>query len=206
MTTVTESAAGRGTDTVLAGVLPAVEEKIEEQVERYRLPGVAVGIVRDQELAWSGGFGFADIEGEQLPDEHTLYRVGSITKTFTATAIVQLRDEGRLSLDDPLVRHIPEFGAARNRFGSIEDVTLRRMLAPRSGLMGEPPLSHWETLSFPTIEEIIASLPRVDVRSSRTPPSSTPTSPTRYSARWWRASPAAHTWSTSTPRSSRRWG
>ncbi|MBI2861622.1 MAG: beta-lactamase family protein, partial [Chloroflexi bacterium] len=124
---------------------------------------MAVGIVRDQELAWSAGFGFADIETERRPDEHTLFRVGSITKTFTATAIMQLYDEGKLRLDDPIVRYLPEFAAVRNRFGQVEDVTFRRLLTHHSGLVGEAPLGYWETLDFPTMEEILATLPQIEV-------------------------------------------
>ena len=163
MTTTTDRPETAANDPTLAGVLPEIQQTVDDLVERHNVPGAAVGIVRDQRLAWFGGFGYADFEAERVPDEHTLYRVGSITKTFTATAIVQLRDAGRLGLDDPLVKHIPEFAVARNRFGPVEDVTLRRMLTHRSGLMGEPPLSHWETLVFPTMEEILASLPNVEV-------------------------------------------
>lgn len=150
-------------DPVIDPLAPKLHSRITELVAQYHLPGLAAGIVRDQALAWSAGFGFADIATERRPDERTLYRVGSITKTFTATVLMQLRDEDRLSLDDPLVRHIPEFGAVRCRYGTVEDVTLKRLLTHRSGLMGEPPLSHWETLQFPTIEQILASLPRVEV-------------------------------------------
>jgi D-alanyl-D-alanine carboxypeptidase len=163
MTISVDADRAAGGDAALAKALPGIRERIEEQFERSGLPGAAVGVVRDQALVWSEGFGLADVERGLPPDEHTIYRVGSITKTFTATAIVQLRDEGRLRLDDPLVLHIPEFAAAQNPFGPIEDVTLKRLLTHHSGLMGEPPLPHWETLLFPTIEEIIASLPRVRV-------------------------------------------
>jgi D-alanyl-D-alanine carboxypeptidase len=163
MVAMTERSAEQVADPVVAGVIPAIQQKVDELLERWRVPGAAVGIVRDQELVWSGGFGFADTAAERVPDEHTIYRIGSITKTFTGTAIVQLRDEGRLRLDDPLVKFIPEFEAARARFGSVEDVTLRRLLTHRSGLMGEPPLDHWETLEFPSIEEVVASLPGVEV-------------------------------------------
>jgi CubicO group peptidase (beta-lactamase class C family) len=162
MTTTTERPTNTD-DAALTDALSGIQQAIADLVDQYHVPGAAVGIVREQKLAWFGGFGFADFEAERVPDEHTLYRVGSITKTFTATAIVQLRDEGKLGLDDPLVRHVPEFAAARNRFGPIEEVTLRRMLTHRSGLMGEPPLSHWETLVFPTMQEILDSLPNVEV-------------------------------------------
>lgn len=147
----------------LESALPKIEARVAQLALQHRQPGVAAGIVNDQELAWSAGLGFADIASEQKPDEQTLFRVGSITKTFTATAVMQLRDEGKLRLDDPLVQFIPEFGAVRCRFGAVEDVTLRRLLTHRSGLVGEPPLGHWESLNFPSIEEMIAALPNTDV-------------------------------------------
>jgi D-alanyl-D-alanine carboxypeptidase len=147
----------------LASVLPQIQARVGELAAQHHQPGVAAGIVNDQELAWSAGFGFADLASERRPDQDTLFRVGSITKTFTATAIMQIRDQGKLRLDDPLVRHIPEFSAARARFGTVEDVTLRRLLTHRSGLVGEPPLDHWQTLNFPSVEEMIAALPNTEV-------------------------------------------
>jgi CubicO group peptidase (beta-lactamase class C family) len=76
--------------------------------------------------------------------------VASITKTFTAAAIMQLRDEGRLDLDDPLERYLP--GVAHGA------LPLRRMLAHASGLQREPPGEVWESLVFPEAEELLASL------------------------------------------------
>src|SRR5262245_42728058 len=128
-------------DPILDAVMPKLHDRISQLVAQHRLPGVAVGIVHDQELVWSAGFGFADLAMERRPDEHTLFRVGSITKTITAAALMQLRDAGKLQLDDPIVRFLPEFAAVRTRFGTVEDVTLLRLLTHRSGLMGEPPLS-----------------------------------------------------------------
>ena len=156
--------------------LPTVSDALRRQaadlVAEHDLPGAVVGIVAgddpDAALAWSHAFGWgggpasAD-GGARALDADTIFRVASITKTFTATAIVQLRDQGKLRLDDPLVKHVPEFGAVENPFGPIEDVTLRRVASHSSGLMGEPPLDHWSTLRFPSREEWLASLPRVKV-------------------------------------------
>jgi CubicO group peptidase (beta-lactamase class C family) len=99
-----------------------------------RLPGLAVGIVRDGKLAWTSSLGLADRATSRPVTPDTLFRICSITKSFTATAILQLRDEGRLRLDDPLVVHLPEAGAIRNPFGPIEDVTIRRILTHTAGL------------------------------------------------------------------------
>jgi CubicO group peptidase (beta-lactamase class C family) len=79
----------------------------------------------------------------------TQYRIGSITKTFTAVLVLQLRDAGELSLDDPLTRHVPE---------STHAPTLGRMLAHASGLQREPPGEIWESLRAPSREELVAGV------------------------------------------------
>jgi D-alanyl-D-alanine carboxypeptidase len=109
------------------------------------------------------GLGFADIASERAPDSVTLFRCGSITKTFTATAIMQLRDEGKLFLDDPIVRYIPEFNSVRMHLGRLEDVTLRRLLSHHSCLMGEGPAAGWNTGIFPGIDQMVADLARAEV-------------------------------------------
>jgi CubicO group peptidase (beta-lactamase class C family) len=131
---------------------------LTQEFSKHRLTGLAVGLVVDGELGWSQGYGYADLESGRTPDSDTVFRVGSITKTFTATGIFQLRDQGKLSIDDPLVMHIPEFEQVEAKVGSIEQVTLRRMMCHRSGLMGEAPGDYWGSLDFPTIQEFIAKL------------------------------------------------
>ena len=120
-----------------------LEAKATAFVRENRLPGLAAGLVHQGELVWSGAPGFADVASRRSGDVGTLYRIASITKTFTATAIMQLRDEGRLHLDDPVVAHLPELGAAGSPFGAIETVTIRRLLSHESGLIGDPPGTDW---------------------------------------------------------------
>jgi D-alanyl-D-alanine carboxypeptidase len=127
----------------IAGEAAKLEQAATEFVRKHRLPGAAVGAVQGNELVWSAGVGFADVESGRAPDAQTLYRIASITKTFTATAVMQLRDAGRLHLDDPVVEHLPELRAADSPFGKIETVTIRRLLSHESGLMGEPPGTDW---------------------------------------------------------------
>src|ERR1035438_2021230 len=88
-------------------------------VKEHRLPGAAVGVVVGGELVWSAGVGFADLAAHRRSDASTLYRIASITKTFTGTAIMQLRAIGRLQLDDPVVSFLPELAAAARRPGAI---------------------------------------------------------------------------------------
>jgi CubicO group peptidase (beta-lactamase class C family) len=130
----------------------ALAEKYEATaaafVKEHRLPGAAVGVVHDGELAWAGGVGFADRASKRPSDRKTLYRIASITKTFTATAVMQLRDQGKLALDDPAIVYLPELEAAQSPLGPIEGLTLRRMLSHESGLQSEPPGTDWSDVVY----------------------------------------------------------
>ena len=124
---------------------------------------MAAGVVHGNELVWSGGVGFADLERRRPSDARSLYRIASITKTFTSVAVMQLRDDGALRLDDPVVTHLPELAAATDPFGPIEDVTVRRLLTHESGLMGDPEGADWGLRSYPTLAETLERLDRVRI-------------------------------------------
>jgi CubicO group peptidase (beta-lactamase class C family) len=143
--------------------IAAVEDLLARQFESLGSPGLAAGIVQGDELIWSGGFGVSDLETGHTPNSRTIARVASITKTFTATAILQLRDEGRLTLDDPLTTHIPEFAQVQERGGRVENVTLRRMLTHYSGLSAETAGLSWAADEFPSREQILSALPDTEV-------------------------------------------
>ena len=81
-------------DEVIASVSPALQSKIGAFRKQHRLPGIAAGIATRDGLAWWHASGFADMESGRRLDERTLFRVASITKTVTATAVMQLRDDG----------------------------------------------------------------------------------------------------------------
>jgi CubicO group peptidase (beta-lactamase class C family) len=117
-------------------------------VVQNRLPGCAAGVICGDELAWSAGAGFADLATGTATDPAMLYGIASITKTFTGTAVMQLRDAGRLDLDDPAVRWLPELRSLVNPFGPAEAVTIRRMLSHESGLPGEPPGTDWSVPEY----------------------------------------------------------
>jgi CubicO group peptidase (beta-lactamase class C family) len=114
-----------------------------------RLPSIAAAVVRDGETVWSGAVGLADVEANLEATPGTQYRVGSITKTFTAVGVMQLRDAGELDLDDRVEQHIP--GIANG------SPTLRRMLAHLSGLQREAG-EMFVTGEVPAIDEILESM------------------------------------------------
>ena len=114
-----------------------------------RMPSVSAAAFRDGEVLWRRAVGLADAErGEDATPEHA-YRIGSITKTFTAVCILQLRDAMVLELDDPLRTHIPEVPAGPS---------VRDALSHLSGLQREPPGEIWETMTPPSREELLAGL------------------------------------------------
>lgn len=125
---------------------------MEGQMAYRGLPGVAVGVVKDQELVWSQGFGFADVEAKLPMTAITKFRVASNSKLFTAIAIMQLREEGKVGLDDPVVKHLPWF-KAKPAGDDDGPITIEQLLSHSSGLQREAG-DHWVSNRFPSTEEI----------------------------------------------------
>jgi CubicO group peptidase (beta-lactamase class C family) len=128
------------------------------QVAYRTLPGLAFGVVYDQELIWARGYGYADLARQVPATQQTIYRIASITKLFTATAILQLRDDGRLNLDDPVARRLPWF-QIRQPHQDAAPITIRQLLTHTSGLPREAAFPYWTDGNFPTRDELIAALP-----------------------------------------------
>ncbi len=130
----------------LAGELGRLLRKAQSE---DRLPSVSAAAFSAGKVVWTDAIGIAEKDGAQATTD-TQYRIGSITKTFTAAAVLALRDEGKLTLDDPLGKHLPDVAHPES--------TLRRMLAHSSGLQREFPDDMWETFLDPPREELIAGV------------------------------------------------
>jgi len=141
-------------DPVLEAVVPDLDDYIQQTMADQRVVGLSIGIVRSQELAWNAGYGHADFDGS-APDKGSLFRFDSNTKPMTAMAIMQLRDDGLLNIDDPLVEYVPEFAGTQQIAAPAEEVTLRRLMTHRSGLSGEVPGTWHATGVGPTIDYIL---------------------------------------------------
>lgn len=83
------------------------ENFIFEKIAETKLPGLSAALVKDGEVIWSRGFGLRDVESGQAATPHTLYSVGSVTKSFTTLAIMQLAEQGKLKIDDPIEKYMP---------------------------------------------------------------------------------------------------
>jgi len=126
----------------VAGGSDQFEAKLASFVRDNRVYGAAAGVVHGDELAWSGGAGYADMAARRPSGPDVLYRIASITKTFTGTAVLRLRDEGKLDLDDQVIKWIPELADSASP-ETIGTVTIRRLLSHESGLLSEPPGTDW---------------------------------------------------------------
>jgi CubicO group peptidase (beta-lactamase class C family) len=128
-----------------------------------RVVGGSVALVSDGALLARHDYGLADRAAGRSMDGDTVMHWGSITKTLTAITIMQLRDRGRLSLEDPVTRYLPELRRVHNPHGSMDDITIRMLLDHSAGFQaptwpykqGEP----WEPFEPTSWEQLVAMMP-----------------------------------------------
>jgi D-alanyl-D-alanine carboxypeptidase len=128
------------------------ETWIRAQLAYRGLPGVAVGVVSDQQLVWAKGFGFADVEAKTAMTPDTKFRMASHSKLFTATSIMELRDQGKVRLDDPVSKYLPWF-KVKPAEPDDPPITIEELLTHSSGLSREAG-SHWTDFRFPDAHEV----------------------------------------------------
>jgi D-alanyl-D-alanine carboxypeptidase len=138
---------------------------LEGQRMKHDLPGFSAGVVHDQELIWSKGYGYADVTNRIPATEQTLYRVASITKTFTATAVMQLVEQGKLSLEDPVNQRLTWF--VPQGADPAQPIRVWNLLSHTAGLLREAPGTDWDEFRSPDAAELRTATP--------TTPLSTPT-------------------------------
>lgn len=115
-------------------------------VEAASIQAASVGLVYDQELIWQQGYGLVDSsDPSSLADENTIYRVGSITKLITNLMLFQLRDQGKLSLDDPVSKYVPEL-TWPTPYKNNPGITWRTLAGQTSGLTGATPCNFFTLL------------------------------------------------------------
>ncbi len=130
---------------------------------RDSVVGASVLVLRDGRVEARHDFGWGDRALGQPADTNTIYHWGSITKTLTAVAVMQLRDRGRLTLDDHITDYIPELRQVHNSYGDMNDVTIRMLLSHSGGFQGptwpydqgEP----WEPFEPTRWEQLVAMMP-----------------------------------------------
>jgi CubicO group peptidase (beta-lactamase class C family) len=125
----------------------AFARTVEELRESMRIPGLSVAVARDGRILLARGFGLSDVERQVAASPETVYPIGSITKTFTATLMLQLVEQGRLDLEDPVSRHVTWEVPA--------DVRIRHVLSHTSE--GEPGARFVYSSRFNWLDNVVES-------------------------------------------------
>ncbi|HPN36040.1 MAG TPA: serine hydrolase domain-containing protein [bacterium] len=120
-------------------VLPIIEKIYRDHAQAHHLPGLVFGVVLDSALVCSGGIGYADLSLKTPATPQSLFRIASMTKSITAMAILLLRDQGRLSLDDPAEWYIPEMKNLEYPAPDAPRITIRHLLTHTAGFPEDNP-------------------------------------------------------------------
>jgi CubicO group peptidase (beta-lactamase class C family) len=139
--------------------LRVLDTWLEAQRAYERIPGLSAALVHDQETVWTGAYGYAHPQRDEPATMETVYSICSISKVFTAIALMQLRDAGEVALSDPVERHLPWYDLRQAHTGA-PPVTVLGLLTHASGLPRESDHPYWSApdFAFPSREEIVEGL------------------------------------------------
>jgi CubicO group peptidase (beta-lactamase class C family) len=150
-------AASLATNPSVRSAIGLLEAWLESQLAYRGWPGLSIGVLHDQELIWARGFGHASLERSERATPDTLYRIASITKLFTSTAILQLRDAGKLRLSDSLTQHLTLFKIGE-AYPDAPPITIEHLLTHTAGLPRES-VSLLDHERLPSTEDARRRLP-----------------------------------------------
>ncbi|HEU4629232.1 MAG TPA: serine hydrolase domain-containing protein [Gemmatimonadaceae bacterium] len=150
----------------LAAAFPAIDSLMRGYAERSHVPGMAYGIIVDGRLAHVGTAGVRDVAARAPVDSTTVFRIASMTKSFTAVAILQLRDAGKLSLEDPVERYVPELAGLRYPTSDAPKITIRHLLSHSAGFPEDNP---WGDRQLADTDEELSRMMRAGIPFSTAP-------------------------------------
>ena len=131
------SAPARFTDPArmsgLMTAMPAIDSLFRNFARANHVPGIAYGVIIDGRLIHRGIAGLRDIEKNAAVDSASVFRIASMTKSFTALSILKLRDDGKLSLDDPAEKYVPELAALMYPTSDSPRLTIRHLISHSGG-------------------------------------------------------------------------
>jgi CubicO group peptidase (beta-lactamase class C family) len=146
----------------IRGLIQRADAQTMVELAKSNLGGATLGIVFDGRLVWTRSYGWADRARRIPASAATIYRVGSVTKLFTALMLLQLEEAGTVHLSDPVERHYPEVAGLRGRPPGAAPITLAQLATHTSGLAPEPqhatrylsgPVSDWEKVMLSALPE-----------------------------------------------------
>ena len=132
--------------------LQAIDLQLTSDFAKDGIGGMSVGVVSGNSLIWSKHYGYADVEAKRVATNDSDYRIGSITKQFTALALLQLVEQGKMRLSDPIEKYVPEIRSVKTNYPNAPPITILQVATMMSGLAREPgcanhsvgPVSIWE--------------------------------------------------------------
>lgn len=149
----------------LLAALPAVEKAVAAAVEKKKFPAAAFGVVVDGELVLAKGWGARGTAGGAV-DADTVFRIASMTKSFTALAILKLRDEGKLSLDDAVAKWVPELAGMPKATKDSPEITIRHLLTHSEGFPEDNP---WGDRQLAQSDAFLAAMVKAGIPFSNAP-------------------------------------
>ena len=140
-----------------AKIFNKIESFILQEMSTFNIPTVGIALVKDKDIIWQRGFGWQDSDHTIKASSDTVFRVGSISKLFTAIAIMQLHEKRQLNIDTPIVEYCPELTFINN-FKSNNPITLRHLLSHRAGILRESPVGNYFDDTEPDINATVQSI------------------------------------------------
>ena len=123
----------------LEAAFPVIEKIYKEYAEKHQFPGFVFGVVVDGKLVHSGSYGYTDLAKKTPVSTQSVFRIASMTKSFTGLAILQLRDAGKLRLDDPAENYIPELKKVTYLTTDAPKITIRHLMTHAAGFPEDNP-------------------------------------------------------------------
>ena len=150
----------------LTAAFADVDRLFNDFMSERHVPGAAWGVVVDGQLAHVGVAGLRDVAAKALVDADSVFRIASMTKSFTAISILKLRDEGKLSLDDPAERYVPEMAGMKYATSDAPKITIRHLLSHAEGFPEDNP---WGDQQLADTEEQLSQMLRAGIPFSNAP-------------------------------------
>jgi CubicO group peptidase (beta-lactamase class C family) len=152
--------------TKLTRALPTIDSLMRAFAATNRVPGIAYGVIVDGKLLHVAALGLRDVPAKAPVDTSTVFRIASMTKSFTAVAILQLRDAGRLSLEDPAEKFVPELKSLRYPTSDSPRITIRNLMSHAEGFPEDNP---WGDQQLAATDDDLARMLRSGIPFSNVP-------------------------------------
>jgi len=150
----------------ITATFPVIDQLYKDYAEKNHFPGMVYGVIVDGKLVHTGSLGYTDAKQKIAASPQSNFRIASMTKSFTAMAILKLRDEGKLKLDDPIKLYIPEANDTKYLTKDASEITIRQLLTHSAGFPEDNP---WGDRQLAASDEELIALYKKGISFSNNP-------------------------------------